>query len=177
MRYLLTIAALLIGNEAFSQSWKDDIYESGKYAATYKDAETGKVTVQSRENIVLINNDDTISITIMKPEGGKLAFVATIDGLDLCMPDKAPVYIEFSNNAVDNFESQTEENCTGNVRFSLGGKWKRKKTIGLMREQLVRKISIGGTDENHYYMLSREDALELRKTVNCVLYLQEPYID
>jgi hypothetical protein len=173
MKYILTIVALIIGNQGYSQSWKDDIYESDIYAISYMDKETGKQVVQSREDIVLVNGDDTITIQIKKPEGGKLAFLGAIDAPDMCLPVKAPVFIEFSNNISENFETLTKENCTGTIRFHLGGKWKRKKTINLLRQNLVRKISVGGADENHYYMLSRKDALELRKTINCVLYLQD----
>lgn len=174
MKQLVFLIFFLLGcMNAYSQNWKDDIYESGSYAVIYKNEEKGKQTIQSREDIVLINDADTITIKIMKPEGGKLAFIGTVDGTDNCMPNEAPIFIEFSNNVTENFPTQTKENCTGNVRFNIGGKWKRKKTIALLKQNLVRKISIGGIDENHFYFLTREEALDLRKTINCVLYLQD----
>lgn len=158
------------------QHWKDDIYESGTFAADFIEPATGKRSVRAKEDLIFINDGDTLILDIVKPKGGKIAMLGVVESDDLCLSKNAPVYIEFVNSEVENFESQTEKNCTGNVNIYMGGKWKHKKVIDKLRYNLVRKISIGGIDENHYYFLTREEALDLRKTINCVLYLQDDEI-
>lgn len=174
MKYLLTFILLLLHIITFAQdNWRDDIYQSGTYAIAYRNEATGNLLVRARNELTFINGDDTIRIDMVKPEKGKIAFLGVIESSDNCLPQNAPVYLEFSNGESANFQTQTEKNCTGNVHIYLGGKWKHKDVLKTMQQYLVRKISIGGVDENHFYMLSREEALDLRKTVNCILYLQD----